>query len=113
MSLAWGSSFVRAAFELHMIDASNGLMRCHSVYGGTVRLLSDLVRHLLAGRSTLDISNPVFRVLMTELFSFSLKPIGILSLIRVKSVFCLLDLYNVSLHHSCFPSEIAWPGFDF
>lgn len=101
-----------AAFELHMIDASKRWMHCHSVFGGTVRLLSNLVRNLLAGMSTLDISNPVFRVLMIELSSSSLKPIGVLSLIRVKSVFCLLDLYNVSLHHTCFPSEIAWPGFD-
>lgn len=69
---------------------------------GTVRLLSNVVRNLLAGVSTIDNSNPAFRVLTIELSS-SLKSVGFLSLIRMKSFFHLLDLYNVSLHQIRFP----------
>lgn len=85
-----------------ILDASNRWMSCHVVYGGIVRLLSNVVRTLLAAVSTLDNSNPAFRVLTIELSS-SLKSVGFLSLIRMKSFFHLLDLYNVSLHHMRFP----------
>lgn len=117
-SLVWGSGCtysVRAAFELQLIDASNRWIYCRSVYGGggTVRLLPNAIRNLLSGMSTLDISNLVFRVLMIEFSSSSPRPVGVLSLIRTKSFFYLLDLYNVRLHHAWFPSEIAWPGLDF